>query len=97
MKCHLRIARGLVTLAECPPGLFVFNGSIGFKSEYSTDTAGPDAYCLESGEYFWGGTDNRADRVKLKVSPAYLHDESGKEQADKELQRGIRSRKDGWG
>lgn len=32
----------LVTLAACPPGLFAFNGNIGFKSEYgSMETVGP--------------------------------------------------------
>lgn len=75
MKCHLRIARGLVTLAECPPGLFVFNGSIGFKSEYGAAGA-VDCYCVESGEYFWGGTSTPDERRKLMVSPAYLHDET---------------------
>lgn len=73
MKCTLRVARGLVTLAECPPGLFVFNGSIGFKTEYRIDGE-PEAYCVESGEYFWGGTAGHAERRELMVQPGYLHD-----------------------
>lgn len=57
-----------VTLAECPPGLFLWNGTLGFKSEYGAmepddATNGKhwkvgnraDAYCADSGEYFWGG------------------------------------------
>lgn len=65
----------LVTLDECPPGLFEFNGRLGFKSEYrtvtpSTGAAGmPDAYVVESGEYFWGGTTHPQERAKLQVRP----------------------------
>jgi len=59
---------GLVRLIDCPPGLFVFNGSYGFRSEY-----GPDAYCLESGEYFWGGVSgDKAKRAELLVEPLAL-------------------------
>jgi len=42
-----------VTLEECLPGLFVFNGTLCFKSEYHTDKGSPDAYVVSSGEYFW--------------------------------------------
>jgi len=70
-----------VTLAECPPGLFLWNGTLGFKSEYGamepigsnfkTWKVGSraDAYCADSGEYFWGGTSNHADRDKVLVVP----------------------------
>lgn len=71
-----------VTLAECPPGLFLFEGSLCFKSEYGAmepaDTTNgkfwkvgnrADAYCADSGEYFWGGTSNHDDRAKLLVYP----------------------------
>lgn len=71
-----------VTLAECPPGLFLWNGTLGFKSEYRAmepvdATNGKhwkvgnraDAYCADSGEYFWGGTSNHDDRAKLLVYP----------------------------
>lgn len=57
------------TLAECPPGLFIFNGGIGFKSEYSTPEGSPDAYVVSSGEYFWGGTSDRKARDALVVIP----------------------------
>lgn len=53
-----------VKLAECPPGLFVFDGHLGFRSEY-----GDDAYVVQSGEYFWGGTDKRPERAELIVQP----------------------------
>ena len=72
-----------VTLAECPPGLFLWNGTLGFKSEYgAVEHVGisphhqqwkvgnrADAYCADSGEYFWGGTSNHDDRAKLLVYP----------------------------
>lgn len=72
--------REAVTLAECPPGLFLWNGTLGFKSEYGamepadlgkTWTVGNrvDAYCADSGEYFWGGTSNHDDRAKVMVTP----------------------------
>lgn len=71
----------MVTLADCPPGLFLWNGSLGFKSEYGAmEPVGdklkffmvgntPDAYCADSGEVFWGGTSNHRDRVKVLVRP----------------------------
>ncbi len=64
----------VVRLDECPPGLFMFGDTIGFRSEYSTVTptnpSQPDAYVVESGEYFWGGVngDSRA-RSALMVRP----------------------------
>lgn len=65
-----------VTLAGCPPGLFLFRGdgyeSLGFKSEYKTETSSSwqsDAYCVDSGEYFWGGAKSGAEREQLMVIP----------------------------
>jgi hypothetical protein len=61
------------TLRECPPGLFLFGEAIGFKSEYAHDNTGsPDAYVVESGEYFWGGESIREMRDKLMVVPIVL-------------------------
>lgn len=72
------------TLAECPPGLFLFNGSFGLKTEYNSVRAKlpynpqaveyemsrwPDVYCLESGEQFWGGTTTDEARCALVVQP----------------------------
>lgn len=69
----------LVTLDACPPGLFMFGDTLGFKSEYrslagdreSIEGAGwkSDAYCVESGEYFWGGMSNWRRREALMVQP----------------------------
>lgn len=75
-----------VPLAACPPGPFLFNGTLGFKTEYGameivgpanvpgpeirwTVGNGPDAYCLDSGEVFWGGASSKAERAMLMVIP----------------------------
>jgi hypothetical protein len=62
------------TLAECPPGHFVYQGSLCFKTEYRCSTT-PDrpagkieAYC-ESGEFFVAGAASEADREKIIVQP----------------------------
>ncbi len=66
---------GLVTLAECPPGFFLFGGDVHFKTEYATEIPKgslmfwPDAYCGSSGEFFWGGAKTHEDRARLMVRP----------------------------
>ena len=50
-------------LKECPPGFFLFENSVGFKSEY-----GDDVYC-DSGERFWGGKTIREETLELVVIP----------------------------
>lgn len=69
----------LVTLGHCQPGLFLFRGtSLGFKSEYKTESKNrpgvwqSDAYVVESGEYFWGGTSDPVEREALMVLPLVL-------------------------
>lgn len=55
------------TLAECPPGFFLKDESVGFKSEYKSDNR-PDCYC-DSGEYFWGGAKTDEELNKIIVQP----------------------------
>lgn len=63
------------TLAACPPGLFMFDDCLGFKSEYKTESLShpgvwqSDAYVVQSGEYFWGGVSDPRQREKLMVRP----------------------------
>jgi hypothetical protein len=65
----------LVTLAECPPGLFMTpDFHIGLKTEYGYrgDEDGryyPEAYVGASGEFFWGGVSTHPERAQLKVIP----------------------------
>ncbi len=56
------------SLEECPVGLFVWEGELCFKSEYSTNGRA-DAYVVASGEYFWGGTDSPEAVGRLRVTP----------------------------
>lgn len=72
-----------VKLRDCPPGPFLFNGSLGFKTEYgSMECENPhdpktlwrvghhsDVYVLASGEAFWGGVTSKEDREELLVVP----------------------------
>lgn len=55
------------TLDECTPGLFLFNNTIGFKSEYGDC----EVFVVESGEYFWGGATTKEEQKKLKVIPCH--------------------------
>ena len=71
------------TLQDCRPGPFLFEGTLGFKTEYGasvgkdigsgkvewTVTHWPDAYCMSSGEIFWGGATGHEGRSKLLVFP----------------------------
>jgi hypothetical protein len=59
------------TLAECPPGFFLYQDDLCMKTEYvreSIDGKGPEAYC-DSGEAFWGGVSTNAECAKLVVQP----------------------------
>ncbi len=60
-------------LIECPPGLFSFSGTIGLKSEYYANN--PDkieVFCSETGECFWGGTQQAEARAALMVQPVIV-------------------------
>jgi hypothetical protein len=62
------------TLLECPPGLFLFNNELCFKSEYALfDNEGNklsdiEVYC-DNGEAFWGGVKTHEEKEKLIVQP----------------------------
>jgi hypothetical protein len=64
------------TLAECPSGLFVYDGDLGselaIKTEYKTAEGRIEAYCTSSGEFFAGNcTNTEAEREALVVQPCY--------------------------
>jgi len=69
MKITVRPSAFPCSLAACPPGLFLCGTTLGFKSEYRTSVGGMEAYIIESGEFFWGGSDNEAERARLVVTP----------------------------
>jgi len=72
-----------VRLSACPPGLFLFKGTLGFKTEYGASTPRDmgggkfeyvllhrsDAYCVSSGEVFWGGAKTSEEIDNLLVLP----------------------------
>ena len=58
------------TLADCPPGFFVFEGSLCSKSEYLTDGNIEAFNC--AGEAFWGGTSTQISRISLVVQPVVM-------------------------
>jgi len=51
------------TLQDCPPGFFLFQDSVCYKSKYN------DYYVGTGGSMFWGGTSTKVDRDKLLVQP----------------------------
>ena len=68
------------TFDECPPGLFATvdirtgDVSLGLMTEYTQDRPDGserqrDAYVVDSGEYWWGGTSTVAERGKVIVQP----------------------------
>jgi len=69
-KVRFKRSRKDCKLIDCPGGPFLFHGTIGFKTEYYTsDPVKMEVFCLQSGEYFWGGTDNTEARAALIVTP----------------------------
>lgn len=58
----------MVPLAECPEGPFLFDGIVGFKSEYGDNNGFIHAF-NEGGEYFWAGTKGPLEQRKLVVQP----------------------------
>lgn len=61
-----------VSLRDCPAGLFLFGGSLGFRSEYRSDEGHVEAFVLEGGEFFWGGARTQNDREELIVTPVQI-------------------------
>ena len=70
----------MCTLEECPPGLFLFDGILGFKTEYSMELGRlecyPQAFVVASGEVFWGGARSHEERSKLMVQPLLCHEDN---------------------
>ena len=55
-------------LIDAPVGLFMYDGVMGFKTEYMTNGF-VEAFVVASGEYFWGGVKTSEERNNLKVIP----------------------------
>jgi hypothetical protein len=61
-------AHSLISFAECPIGLFLDDDVLCLKTEYHTNGRA-DAFVVESGEYYWGGTDTAEAVNKVMVRP----------------------------
>lgn len=86
-QINMAVGGNAVMLAECPPGPFLFEGRLGFKTEYGamsgkdlgsgkvewTMVGGPDVYCMDSGEAFCGGVNSREALAALLVNPVELY------------------------
>lgn len=55
------------TLYQCPPGFFLYNGNVCFKTEYRSDNK-MEVFC-ESGEFFCASTKTEDEKEKLEVQP----------------------------
>jgi len=64
---------GAVKLKDCPIGLFTSeHGALCLKTEYGDNEGRIDAYIVDSGEFFWGGTNNAAEQRQVLVTPVVL-------------------------
>lgn len=62
-----------VRLGDLPKGhMFIFDNTIGMKSEYRTNAGAPECYIVGSGEMFWGGTTKAAELNELQVVPLLI-------------------------
>lgn len=56
----------LIPLKDVPVGLFIHNNELCFANEYG------EYFIVNTGEVFWGGTNNKEDRAKLIVQPVKI-------------------------
>lgn len=58
-----------VRLCDLEPGLFLFDDCLALKTEYITESGRIEAYIVDTGEFFHGGTKTAADQRNLMVQP----------------------------
>lgn len=83
MKIEVKKRKKECTLVDCPPGLFLFDGALGFKTPYPIDLRQkdyshyyPQAFVVATGEVFWGGVHTHEERCRLMVQPLSLKEEA---------------------
>lgn len=67
-KIELRPDGFQVPLSECPNGPFLYEGIVGFKSEYGDNNGFIHAF-NEGGEYFWAGAETNHEQRQIMVQP----------------------------
>jgi hypothetical protein len=68
MKIELVEDGAPTILAQCPKGPFLFEGIVGFKSEYMENNGFIHAF-NEGGEFFWAGAKSADEQRMLMVQP----------------------------
>ncbi len=64
-----------ITLEELKPGkLFLHNGTLALKTEYTTKQGAIEAFIVGSGEMFWGGTNEAKSQRILEVVELELNE-----------------------
>ena len=58
-----------VRLCDMEPGLFLFGDCLALKTEYMTESGRIEAYIVDTGEFFHGGTNTAGDQRVLMVQP----------------------------
>jgi hypothetical protein len=65
------VLKNVTTLEKLPPGSLFMTldmQCLGMKSEYRTEKGAIEAYIVDSGEFFWGGTGgDPAEQRKIEV------------------------------
>ena len=76
MKFVLKTKKKLITLEECPVGLFVHNNTLCVKTEYNTSSGRIESFIVSSGEAFWGGTTKPLEQRLVEVYPVKIKEET---------------------
>jgi hypothetical protein len=88
---ELRLQKRRVKLCDLKRGkLFMHNDTLGMKTEYSTEHGAIEAYIVDSGCMFWGGTDLPKVQRNLLVYPVDVIDPK------KELNKQVRKDYKEW-
>lgn len=56
-------------LIDAPAGLFLYDGTLCLKTEYSSGMGYVEAYIVDSGEFFCGDVETGEERNNLMVTP----------------------------
>lgn len=63
-----------VRLCDMEPGLFLFDDCLALKTEYISASGRIEAYIVDTGEFFHGGTKTAKDQRSLMVQPLKIVD-----------------------
>lgn len=88
---ELRVQKRRVKLRDLKNGkLFMYNETLGMKSEYHTAHGAVEAFIVDSGCMFWGGTDRVETQKNLLVYPVDVIDKQ------KEINKQVKKDYEQW-